>query len=817
MKWIFWASIAVLAYTYLGYAAWLWLRACYRGRPVRTSSHTPSISIVMVVRNEAGVLERKLNNLLSLDYPRDIVEVVVVSDGSTDSTNAILRGHASDPRVRLILNAESRGKAAGLNDAIAVASNEVVMFTDARQKVEVGALRLLAQSFADPEVGCASGELMLGDPDSGEASRGVGLYWRIEKNIREMESLSGSVVGATGAIYAARRNLFVPLPQGTILDDVYIPMHVVNQGFRVIFVPSARAWDLADQGTGHEFARKVRTLTGNYQLVQLAPWILSSSNPLRFEFISHKLLRLFAPFALAAAFVASLNLQQPIYRIALALQIAFYLLGLVAVMKLAKGPLGRVADAAGTFVVLNTAAIVALAKFVTGCRVTWSSGPRERSHSDGIAQQLPQDRDSTPRFSEMPLSGPRYFAGAETFVPEQCGPLPASLTHGLTQSHLPWLDGLRAMAVFLVVFYHMHVPGINGGTGVLIFFVLSGFLITWLLLTEEERFGEISLKAFYLRRTLRIFPAFYVYWFLLVGALVLFSKRLVIGQAICSFLYLNNYYQAIVGDPNTGLSHTWSLGVEEQFYLLWPVTFLMLKGNRQRIRFLLIAIAAVWVYREMLVFVWHAPQGYIYEAFDTRADHLMIGCFLAVALRERVWIRLWSFLVASPSMIWVTLGCLLCSSVAGYHFGSLYRDSASFIIDPILTAVFMVQGIALRSGALNAIFNCRPVRYLGVLSYSIYLYHQITIGAVQKLLRSWPLISPIASILAVIAVASASYWLVERPVQGLKARFSANKPKRNPRAVQAGDSAALVSNIPVVASAFSSAKLATHSVEEAEG
>jgi len=258
-----------------------------------------------------------------------------------------------------------------LNDAFAIARGEVVVFTDARQKIESGALRLLAQCLADPQVGCASGELMLGDPASGEAVRGVGLYWRVEKNIREMESASGSVVGATGALYAVKRNLLVAVPTGTVLDDVYIPMHVVRQGFRVIFVSSARAWDIADQGTDHEFARKVRTLSGNYQLVQLAPWLLSSSNPLLFEFISHKLFRLFAPFALAAAFIASLALPQPVYRAAFLLQLAFYALSVIAATKMARGPLARVADAACTFVVLNTAALVAFLNFVTGRKVAW--------------------------------------------------------------------------------------------------------------------------------------------------------------------------------------------------------------------------------------------------------------------------------------------------------------------------------------------------------------------------------------------------------------------------------------------------------------
>ncbi len=371
MKWLFWGSASVLAYTYFGYPAWLWLRTRYRPRPVHAAACTPSVSIVMVVRNEAAVLERKLQNLRELNYPSDLAEIIVVSDGSTDSTNQILEDYRVDPRVRVLLNPESRGKAAGLDDAIAAARHDIVVFTDARQPIEHDALRLLLESFADPKVGCASGELMLGDPQGGEVIRGVGLYWRVEKTIREMESASGSVVGATGALYAVRRSLLVPVPAGTVLDDVYIPMHVARQGFRVIFVPSARAWDVADQGAEREFSRKVRTLSGNYQLVQLAPWLLGGKNPLRFEFISHKLLRLLAPFALAAALAASIALPQPAYRVALVLQLAFYGLSLIAMLKLARGPLARVADAARTFVVLNTAALVAFVKFVTGRRVGW--------------------------------------------------------------------------------------------------------------------------------------------------------------------------------------------------------------------------------------------------------------------------------------------------------------------------------------------------------------------------------------------------------------------------------------------------------------
>jgi len=211
----------------------------------------------------------------------------------------------------------------------------------------------------------------LGDPESGEAEAGMSLYWRVEKMIRELEAESGSVVGATGALYAMRSELLVPIPEGTILDDIYIPMRAVKAGRRVVFEPRARAWDSPDLGAGREFARKVRTLNGNYQLLQLEPWLLSSSNPIRFEFVSHKLLRLVAPFALVTVLATSAFLPGPAYRIALLLQIAFYGTSLLALLPLKGGLLARAANAASTFVLLNTAALVAFANFVAGRKAVW--------------------------------------------------------------------------------------------------------------------------------------------------------------------------------------------------------------------------------------------------------------------------------------------------------------------------------------------------------------------------------------------------------------------------------------------------------------
>ena len=371
MKWLFWLSASLVGYSYLGYPMWLWLRSWWSPRPVRLDASEPTVSAVMVVRNEEAVVRRKLENLLALDYPREKLEVVVLSDGSNDRTTAILAEFERDPRVRTTVKPVAQGKAAGLNDGIELARGELLLFTDARQQIERGALRLLVENFADPEVGAASGQLMLGDPANGETEKGMGLYWRIEKKIRELESASGSVAGATGAIYCARRSLLGRLPKDTILDDVLLPMQVIRKGSRVVFDARARAWDTPDLGDSREFARKVRTLSGNYQLLELAPWLLSRENAIRFEFVSHKLTRLVVPFALLGLMVASVFLREPVYRAALAAQVAFYALSLSALCGLKAGPLSRFSDVARTFVVLNSAAAVAFVNFVTGRKAVW--------------------------------------------------------------------------------------------------------------------------------------------------------------------------------------------------------------------------------------------------------------------------------------------------------------------------------------------------------------------------------------------------------------------------------------------------------------
>jgi cellulose synthase/poly-beta-1,6-N-acetylglucosamine synthase-like glycosyltransferase len=370
MKWIFWGSLALIVYTYLGYPLWLWLLSRWRPCPVRREPLTPPVSIVLAVRDEARVLPQKLQNLAALNYPADKLEIILVSDGSTDATPEIARQREGQ-KLRVIHYPDHRGKAHALNRAIAEARGDIVVFFDARQIVEKDAVLHLVSNFSDPSVGCVTGELLFGTPGGPRPLDGMGMYWRMEKRIRQWEGVTGSVVGATGAIYAVRRNLLTPLPEETILDDLYLPLQVVRQGRRVVFEPRARAWDPLQASLRVEFRRKVRTLTGNYQLLDLAPWILTRANPLRGRFLSHKLARLFVPFALAGALVGAAMADGGFFRAAFILQLAFYGCAALALPRPRLGLLTRLANMSLAFTVLNTAAVVALLNFLFGKKEVW--------------------------------------------------------------------------------------------------------------------------------------------------------------------------------------------------------------------------------------------------------------------------------------------------------------------------------------------------------------------------------------------------------------------------------------------------------------
>jgi cellulose synthase/poly-beta-1,6-N-acetylglucosamine synthase-like glycosyltransferase len=368
MKLLFWLCLAQVAYAYFGYALWLWVEAGLKRQPILGHPTEPTISIIIAVRNEEVNLPTKLANLRLQDYPREKLQIVVVSDGSTDRTASILEEHGS--MIKPILLDKSNGKAFALNEGVRHATGEILVFLDARQSVDVDALNELAWCFADPSVGAASGELVLETNSTTGTSDALGIYWKIEKAVRKLESASGSVVGVTGAIYAMRRELFTQIPLGTILDDVFVPMHVALKGKRVVFQPSAIARDSIFSDKGKEFSRKVRTLTGNYQLLRTAPWLLSVANPLLFRFISHKLLRLVVPLSLVLMLVASALSNGATYRELFWLQVIFYALAAVGMTHPSARKFKPV-GVANTFVMLNLAAAIAFYNFAVGRNKVW--------------------------------------------------------------------------------------------------------------------------------------------------------------------------------------------------------------------------------------------------------------------------------------------------------------------------------------------------------------------------------------------------------------------------------------------------------------
>lgn len=331
---VFWVSVAALIYTYAGYPA-LILVSGKLNRKRKKSSQTelpwrlPSVSVVIVVYNEGKRIRERIQNLIDSDYPLELLEIVTVSDGSTDNTADEVKA-ISYPRLKFIEQGQRLGKASGINIGVKNASGEIVVFTDARQRFDKESIRYLVNHFREPEIGAVSGSLEI-DPASTAVGKGVDIYWRIEKLIRENEALIDSCIGCTGAIYAIRRELFEPLPPDTILDDVVCPMKIVVKGYRVVFDPQARAFDPQPLEPAKEKTRKQRTLAGNFQMLFRYPeWLAPWRNRVWWQLISHKYLRLSGPYLMIMIFVSNLFLlSQPFYQLTFWGQVLLYLLAMI--------------------------------------------------------------------------------------------------------------------------------------------------------------------------------------------------------------------------------------------------------------------------------------------------------------------------------------------------------------------------------------------------------------------------------------------------------------------------------------------------------
>jgi biofilm PGA synthesis N-glycosyltransferase PgaC len=353
-EWVFVISAVLIVYILFGYPVLLQLwpgrrKQVYRAQPAVYRT----VSIILPVKNGERWIESKLRTLAALDYPPELIQTIVISDHSTDRTEDLVRMHGSSV---LLLQNPNTGKSAAINHALQHATGELLFMTDVRQPIEPGALKALVACFDDPEVGVASGELIIRKSDSTEEEN-VGLYWKYEKWIRLRHSSIHSVMGATGAIYAMRRALAKPLPATALLDDVQLPLAAFFAGYRILLVEHARAYDVPT-ALEQEFHRKVRTLAGVYQTIGVYPQLLGPKNKMWFHFLSHKFGRLLLPYLLVVVFVSSFFLAPPWSTVLVGCQLAFYGIALVDPW-IPVSPLKKVSSLVRTFVVLMLATLFA--------------------------------------------------------------------------------------------------------------------------------------------------------------------------------------------------------------------------------------------------------------------------------------------------------------------------------------------------------------------------------------------------------------------------------------------------------------------------
>jgi cellulose synthase/poly-beta-1,6-N-acetylglucosamine synthase-like glycosyltransferase len=370
-----WAGSGLL----VGFAILLYSLVCYplllavwkrRAAPVRKDmAFRATVTTLLAVHDGEQFIRAKLESLLALRYPAELLDILVVSDGSTDGTDAIVESFAN--RGVRLLRVPRGGKAAALNAGLERATGEILFLTDVRQPLDPDALAHLVANFADPGVGVVTGELrILGDNSTGE-QHDLGLYWRYELWARRRHSEIDSTFVATGCIYAIRRSLASPLAVDTLADDAVMALRAFFRGRRVIFDPQAIAFDYPP-AEGVEFRRRLRTLAGLWQVCIRMPELFTSANRMRLHFLSHKASRLAMPWAILLIGVATLMLHpSPLRRFLLIAEWAVAVFALVDTVLPRWFPLKRVTSPARTFLSMNAAALLSTMVFFVQPATLW--------------------------------------------------------------------------------------------------------------------------------------------------------------------------------------------------------------------------------------------------------------------------------------------------------------------------------------------------------------------------------------------------------------------------------------------------------------
>ena len=331
---IFWVSLSLLAYSYFIYPFLLILLVKRKSIALKELKDYPSVDIVIAAFNEESCIKARIENALQQNYQGEL-NIFVASDGSKDKTGEIITNF-TDPRVKAFDFPENRGKVSVLNDLISQSNADYLVFTDANTEFKPDAVDILISSFSE-NIGAVSGELVL-ETDEGNQNKD-GLYWKYEQFLKKYESSMGSILGANGAIYAIRRELYIPLPKDTIVDDFCIAMNIKKQGFDVVYNDKAIASEEIAPSLDDEFGRRVRIGVGNYKAFNANLWALSPKyGKFSFCYWSHKIFRWFAPHFMVCIFIANLFLlADNFYVFTLLGQIAFYLIGWYGQKQISKG------------------------------------------------------------------------------------------------------------------------------------------------------------------------------------------------------------------------------------------------------------------------------------------------------------------------------------------------------------------------------------------------------------------------------------------------------------------------------------------------
>jgi cellulose synthase/poly-beta-1,6-N-acetylglucosamine synthase-like glycosyltransferase len=383
---LFWACVLFVFYVYLGYPILITILAAIRKAPAYDANFEPTVTLLIAAYNEEKIIAEKLENSLSLDYPRNRLQILVADDGSDDGTRDIIRSYA-DRGVELVSFSRRRGKLSALNNAMQRVRNEIVLLSDADNYYRPDTLREIVKPFSDPSVGAVSGgRVVIGKSSLGEAE---GMYWKYEEFIKRQEAKVGSCVGVAGDALAVRRELYTFPPQNIINDDFYIALSVLKQGYRVVYSPKARSFHPISETEHGEVERRTRIVAGRYQSIFLAKDVLPYKRLfVVWQIISHKYFRPLVPFAMIGAFVANLlvlitpsepdfpvwlMLEQPYDWIFFCAQMIFYSIAFIGIRYRIKGLPGKILYIPTFLVNSNLAAVRGLYRYLTNRQsVTWN-------------------------------------------------------------------------------------------------------------------------------------------------------------------------------------------------------------------------------------------------------------------------------------------------------------------------------------------------------------------------------------------------------------------------------------------------------------